>query len=276
MKPSRQIPVIGLTDYRVVLRKELRARQLQNPAYSQRAFARDLNLAPGRLNEILQGEQGLSPGRAEEVARLLDLSTEEANYFVDLVRVKHSRSKTERENAQSRLSVWKNNRAYRELQLSAFQTLSDWLPFAILELIKTGNFQPKASWIARRLSVSEERVAKAVQNLETLELLQRDGSRWVALVGNTSVMKGVPSRAVKSFHRQLLQKGADALYRQDLDRREFSSLVLAFDRRRLPELKSKLREFVREIDAEFGSATNHTDVACVASQLFLLTEDEDR
>lgn len=217
----------------------------------------------------------MSPGRAEDVARRLEFSSEETNYFVDLVRSKHARSAAERKSALHRLNLSRNDRDYRELQLSAFQTISDWLPFAILELIKTGNFQPKKRWIAGRLSVSEERVAQAIQNLERLELLKRENGIWTALVGNTSVMKGVPSRAVKTFHRQILQKGADALYRQELDKREFNSLVLAFDRRRLPELKSRMREFARAIDAEFGMTTGHTDVACIASQLFLLTEGDE-
>lgn len=275
MKSNRTKPVIGTKDYRALLRRELRARQLHNPAYSQRAFARDLDLLPGRLNEILMGAQGLSPGRADQVAKRLELSKEEASYFVDLVRTKHARSVSERKKAQERLAAWRSDHDYRELQLSAFQTLSDWLPFAILELIKTRDFQPKTSWIARRLNVSGERVAHALRNLERLELLKREGDRWTALVGNTSVMKGVPSRTVKSFHRQVLQKGLDALYRQQLEQREFSSLVLALDRRRLPELKTKLREFVREIDREFGTASGYTDVACFASQLFFLTEKDE-
>ena len=267
-------PVFGVSEYRVLLKRELAARQLANPSYSQRAFARDLGLTPGRLNDILSGEQGLSAGSAFTVAKKMELSAEETNYFVDLVRAKHARSEAERVKARERLSQWQSNHNYRELQLSVLQIFSDWLAFAILEIIKTKNFQPKISWIAERLSVSEERVSTAIGNLERLELLKREQDGWKVLVGNTSVMKGVPSRAVKSFPRQAILRSIASLYRQELENREFQTLVMAFDRRRLPELKTKLRNFIREVDAEFGGGPNSTDVVCLASQLFLLSDGE--
>ena len=58
-------------DYRLLLKSELASRTNQNPNYSLRAFARDLDLAPSRLSEVLNGKQGLSTQAAEKIAKTL-------------------------------------------------------------------------------------------------------------------------------------------------------------------------------------------------------------
>ncbi|MGE0617107.1 MAG: hypothetical protein AB7P04_15865 [Bacteriovoracia bacterium] len=47
-------------DYRELLKAALAQRIQKNPAYSLRAFARDLGISPGHLCEVLSGKHRLS------------------------------------------------------------------------------------------------------------------------------------------------------------------------------------------------------------------------
>ncbi len=55
-------------NYRDYLRRELEQRVQQDPRYSLNRFARDLDLAPSRLSEVLSGKQGLSRAIAERIS----------------------------------------------------------------------------------------------------------------------------------------------------------------------------------------------------------------
>jgi len=153
------------------------------------------------------------------------------------------------------------------------QVLSDWLPFALLELKKTTGFSEDSDRIAERFNVTGESVRRSISNLVRAGLLVVDERGWQTTGAGTLSGKGVPSRAIKHYHRQVLARAEAALYREPIDSREFSSLVFAVDQSRLPLLKERVRRFVREVDAEFGGVGRCNDVACLALQLFRLTEE---
>jgi DNA-binding transcriptional regulator YdaS (Cro superfamily) len=64
------------------LKQFLSERQRHNPAYSMRAFAKDLGIDSSNLSAILKKKRGLPAKRAEHIARRLRLSPIEAALFV--------------------------------------------------------------------------------------------------------------------------------------------------------------------------------------------------
>lgn len=96
--------IFSYSDYRDWLRAELSRRLSQNASYSQGAFARDLGLRPSRLCEILQRKQGLSADYARRLAARLALTSQESEYFIDLVVSRHGRSRAARQAAEMRMS----------------------------------------------------------------------------------------------------------------------------------------------------------------------------
>lgn len=77
-------------------------RRTANPAYSQRAFARDLGISSGRLSEIFHGKASLSERSAEGVAQRLGLKPEEAQKLYVLVFENRRRAR----DLQDRLHRW--------------------------------------------------------------------------------------------------------------------------------------------------------------------------
>jgi len=83
-------------DFRDVLRRELQNRQQKNPAYSMRAFARDLDLSASGLSEVLSGKHSLSLRRAITVSKKLGLSEEHADAFIQSACSRMERSGAEK------------------------------------------------------------------------------------------------------------------------------------------------------------------------------------
>ncbi len=89
------------TTYRSYLERQYQARRGKNSAYSLRAFARNLGIAAPKLSQIFSGSCGLSGESAQRIAKKLDLSETETQYFVALVELEHSRSKIGKAQAQA-------------------------------------------------------------------------------------------------------------------------------------------------------------------------------
>src|SRR5688572_10105767 len=80
-------------DYREVLKEYLSRRCENNPRYSLRALARDLQMSPSRLSEALNGKAGISAASARKISERLGLGNQESQYFYLLVQKEHARCK---------------------------------------------------------------------------------------------------------------------------------------------------------------------------------------
>lgn len=83
-----------------ILLEELSFRKQMNFHYSIRQYARDLDLNPMHLSNILRGNRGLSKRKAEVVARTLHKNYKERIRFLRLVTASCARSKLARNMAK--------------------------------------------------------------------------------------------------------------------------------------------------------------------------------
>ena len=263
--------VTSIMDYRMILKEELDSRCEQNPHYSLRAFARDLNLSPSRLSEILNRKQGLSRKAAAKIAEFLGFSGDEKEYFCDLVTSQHARSKNEREVAKIRLM---KNQAeadeYYQLQLDTFKVIADWYHVGILELIKLDDFVEDSKWIAKRLRITPIQAELAIERLLRVNLLERSEGKLI-VKQNTGLLKGgMPSESIKKFHRQILNKAIEALVLQSIEEREFSVNILAIDKDDIDEAKNQIRKFQQKFCSNIKNKEKKDSLYCLSIQFFNL------
>ena len=262
------------SDYRAILKEELDGRCQQNPRYSLRAFARDLELAPSRLSEILNRKQGLSRKGATRIAEILGFHGEERDMFCDMVVSEHARSKTEREVAKIRLAKYQNaDEDVVQLQLDAFKVISDWYHMAIIDLSRLGEFKTDPRWIARKLRITPIQAELAIDRLLRLGLLERQDDRLVAKDTDLFVEGGVPSESIKKFHRQILQKATDALTLQSIDKRHFFTQFVTIDRNELAAAKKEIDKFQHRFCSNLERSKTKDSLYCMAIQFFDLLEE---
>lgn len=271
------------TDYREILASALAERCERNSRYSQRAFARDLSIAPHRLSQILRGKQGLSRARAANLAQRMGLRDDEVRDFCDLVDAKHARSASQKQAAARRADQRRVSRKepsadqggvpVQDLSLAQFHLIADWYHLAILELAKLPQFSPEPRWIARCLGIQEAEVSIALDRLVQLGLATRNGDGLTFSSDDHAVGKGVPSEAIRIFHRRLIEKSLSALASQAVEDRAFNTSVLAIPRAKIDVLKQRIGAFWQELFVEFGAGNAPPDdVFCIGIQAFHLTD----
>lgn len=260
--------ILGLGDYRQILKEALSERCAHNPHYSLRAFARDLQISPAQLSLILSGKKGLSSARAKHAAKALGFAAREMQYFCTLVESAHGRSKAAKTGAQARLQQFAVPEEAQRLQLDAFRAVSDWYHFAILQLMKLSEWRDDPQWIATQLQINASEAAMALERLERLELIERKKGRYVVCADTVFAPDGIPSDAIKKFHKQVLEKAAAALLHQNLERRYFNTTFLPVAVADLPKARARIKEFHQNFTNEFSEKKELNRVYCLAVQLF--------
>ena len=265
----------GHTNYRDIIKNELKKRCEKNSRYSLRAFARDLDLAPSRLSEVLNARTGLSREKAEEIATHLGMNSDEKEFFCTLVESEHARSEIDRELAKTKLAKF-HSKSYSSLEVDHFKVVSDWYHFAILQLTQVKDFQSDQRWIASALGISEIEVKLAIERLVRLEYLAIKRKKYILTENYAHVSSATPSGSLRKFHRQILQKAIDAIDLQSIDQRDLGAMIMSVNAKDIPAIKEKIRDFRKELNHFTQQNSNRNTLYCVSTQLFELTSGEKK
>jgi uncharacterized protein (TIGR02147 family) len=257
-------------DYRSLLMDEFKARQQTRQQFSMNAFAKFLGITPSHFNDILKKRRGLSDAKARSVAFKLQLSSFEEKFFLSSVTAQHGRSKTERAEAVEILEKIKDQKI-SVMKLDLFALVSQWQHFAILELTRVDAFQFSAKWISQQLGIDIDVARESLDRLVSTGLLVEKNQRWEAHKGILKTADDIPSFAIKSHHLQVMNLARKAIYDQDVQSREFTTLMMAFDATKIEKAKKRIREFQIEMsDLLTGSSKSRDSLYCFAMQFFSL------
>ncbi len=238
-------------------------RQRTNPTYSLRAYGRDLGIHPSTLSQVLLGRRPLPLKLSTQVADHLRLNARERTLFFD--------------------SLGKRRVSLDQIQISAedtrflldetyFQIIAEWEHYAALTLFECEDFDPSPAEIARRLKIQVNRAEVVLINLIRFGLLKRLPSGELR-PSHPSVRttEDVASAALKASHRETLEMGKEKLDKVPPDLRDFSSMMVAIDPARLPEVKIVIREFRQKL-SELLKSGAHTEVYQLGIQFYPLTD----
>ena len=265
--------VFRYTDYRDVLKEELRRRCRQNPRYSQGAFARDLDIRPNRLSEILKGKQGVSVKVAENLAERIGLKNEEKHFFCDLVQSVHARSRIDRDTANLRIQKYKTNRALQNLQDDVFRILTEWHHLALVELTRLNGFRNEATWIAKALRIPKDEVKISIERLVRVNLLERHESKLVATRYEKVFRAGLPADFFRTFQVQLLEKAKEALLSQCEEENFNQSQIMSLNQDDFCKIKEILDRNFKECRSIYNASDRRDAVYCLTTQLFQVSTD---
>lgn len=261
--------------YHDLLISELNERQLSNPSYSLRAFARDLDLSASKLSQVMRRRQGLSLELADEVASKLNLEGTKKEWFVLSVGANHARAAKQREEYKVQLAEYvEEAQCFTHMQLEYFQVISDWWHFAILELTYHKDFEYDIDWIAKKLDLDSKIVSLAIERMLSLGLVEERENTLVDTFKFLATPSDVPSDALKNFNSQLINKASDALYEQDVENREIASNIFALKKSEIPRFKTLLRTFRRELEQDAAQLEDRDAVYCLSMQFYELTTGE--
>lgn len=254
------------THFSEILRDHFHDRALKNPAYSLRAFARDLGLTPSGLSQIMKKKTGISPQKAVLISRKLGLKKNDAEFFCALVQANCARRRNDRTAAEARL--WQYDTSYTNIQDDYFRIVADWHHFAILELTRVKGFRSDADWIAERLGISADEARNAIQRLLSVRLLKPVNGILHPTYDYLVVPGGTPLAAAKKFHEQICLKAAQAIHAQKIEDRDYSAGFVPVRTSDLPKIAARIKKFRRELAKEIESGEGHDSIYAFAIQFF--------
>lgn len=267
--------IFAHSDYRDILKDEFISRCQQNARYSLRAYARDLALNPSAMSEIMHQKRGLSRSSALQVAKRLQLSKEESHFFCALVESIHARGTINKSAALQTVAEIKSKRG-SQISLDQFKLISQWYCYALLELTKVDEFKSDHAWIAKRLGITEEEVKEAVNRLIRLQLLVEENGELVGSDKPIQTPTDIPSKGLRSYHKQILQKAIDSLDRISVDKRDITQITVAIDSSEIEKAKEAIKDFRRKLGAHLDSSKTKNSVYSLSIQLFPLVNFDNK
>lgn len=275
LKPGSHVIMRHMKNEREILQNALAERVSVNHRYSLRAFARDIGLSPQQLSNVMNGRRGLSPELAEKIASQINLSELEKTIFLESLKAKFARRKSERAIAKGKIQSLKAQGEVKGLEIDLFRVISNWYHFAIVELIKISEEKTqKAAHFATKLGITLSETHAALERLERVELITKTKSGWTANQDITVTDHALPSEAVRKFHKQILEKSIQALTLQTASERYGSSSTLPIKVKDVARAKKLIQDFRIAFDQEISDSENGEEVYALSLQFFRVTEKE--
>ncbi len=262
--------ILKTNSYRNLLVEELNRRQRLNSRYSQRAFARNLGMSAGELSEVLRGRRSLSLKSALKVAKSLGFNTTETKHLLHLTQLEKSQAL----GAEGMIADVHLGLEKQEMSLEVFEMVSDWSCFAILNLADCQDFRFDEKWIAKRLGIQASMVHVSLQRLERVGLVKVQNGRRVIDKEYVFAPSGIPSGAIKNYHREILKKAIEALDLQKLEEREISGLGMAIDPEDLESMRKDIQEFQDQMVAKYAKTKKGKEVYQLEVSFFRMTKGE--
>lgn len=247
-----------------LLLKHLAEARVRNPAYSLRSMARKIKISPAALSEVLNAKRRISRKLAEKIMTSLCVPPVEKNELLNLFGTLPQHEKIFRKDH------------YSEVANDQFKIIANWYHFAILSLAETKDFKDESQWIAERLNIRVTEVDAAIHRLKRLGMLRIDENGRLAPSGEQfATTDEIASAAIRSFHSEVLDLARNSLETVSLERRDFTTMTMAIDPKRLGKAKKMIRQFRAKL-CEYLEQGDITEVYQISINLFPLSQEASK
>jgi len=243
------------------IQSEFSWRQIRNPRYSLRSFARFLGISSGRLSELMAGKRLVTEAMGERFASKLGYKTTEKEGFILSIKKARSKKKSPEEESLE----------YNCLSEGTFKEICDWYYLAILNVITLDNSIRGHETFAKRLGLHSSTARNALKKLESLGLVKVDGTgQYMRTSKPITTTKDIPSVAIRRFQGQILDKAQQALIEVPAERRDFSTSFVRVDRKSLKKIKAAIESSRRSLATSYKSSKD-SEIYALNIQFFPLT-----
>lgn len=202
------------------------------------------------------GKRPLSKALLSRIRIMAKLSPKEYLYL-ELLAEKERPGSDKKTEAQHQRELAALAKSYKTQNLAhrIFMLISDW-PHATLHQLLQGKKKVSISSLQKKLrgKLSIKEIQSAVDNLLTLGLLKLDPTTNTFLETEENVLVGqeIPSKAIVSYHQQILKLASNALNEQLIIDRDFTSHTLRFSKDQMSAAKQAIRVFVQDFNERFS------------------------
>ncbi len=270
------VNIFDFTNYRHYLKAYYRQVKAVRPYFSYRYFSRMAGLGgKNYLQMVMVGKRNLSSSTACKFARALRLTKKEAAYFEAMVLYTQADTSEEKDRYFAELLRLKPSIQIEGITPDQFEYLTNPLYVVIREMAAIKEFNGDPVWIRGhiRAMARPPEIKKALDLLEKLKLLVRDGAGNLTHSGKTVETPDVESLEILNYHRQVLNETKEALVNIPYEERDITSMTIPIPQALIPEVKELLRKCREEIAALVNQSSNHFyEVFQINTQFFPVTK----
>lgn len=236
-------------DYRHYLKNHFDKIRENKSWYSYRLIAQKLNIDPGQLVKILQGQRHISERLIPVFSKFLGLEGREEEYFVCLVRFNKAKTSSETSLYFEKLMEIKDlilpevepdqDRFYYKWYNSVIRVLLAFYKF-------DGDYKKLGSLLSPSISAREAQ--ESIQLLLELGFIKQNPNGEMSLTekfitggGNWRML------AVRHFQQQTIQLSEQSLINDPPDIRDISSLTISIPEKAFGEFREMLAEFRKTV-----------------------------
>lgn len=268
--------VFEYDDYRAFLNDYYHFHKRTNPAFSLRYFSlRAGYRSSSFFKMVMQAKRKLSNEGILNFARALKLNAYETEFFRHLVQFNQSYSLEQKQSLAQAMIRSKAFQNVRPLDRDKFFYWSQWYHAAIREMVALKGFRDDPEWIAAHLNprITPEEARHSLEMLQRLGLLKRTSSGRLEQA-DAVVTSGdqVVDVSIIEFHRQLIEKGREAIERFSKDERQISGVTVSVTPQTEQRIKEILNKVRKDILALCNDYENADRVLQVNFQVFPLSE----
>lgn len=237
------------------LKKEFKKRSQSNPAYSLRAFARDLEIDQSLLSKFLNGKIELSWKMVIQCLEKISPPEDVIKHFKD------------------REFIFTHQ--YQVVEDGVLESLASWKFWAILEFFKIES-SPSFQRLADKFDISAEEAESIVGNLIDQGFIEKNENTYKILKPNNNwAASSKASKLRRDLQKGLNYKSIEAIDNIPIEKRHHCSLTLSVRKDKLPEFKEKLATLMEEIGHDFQKNDQADSVYQLTLGFFPLTNEEE-
>jgi uncharacterized protein (TIGR02147 family) len=271
--------MFNVDDYRLILIEQLNSRKNKNPAYSARAFARDIGLSPQMLNRVLRGQSGISAHVASEIAEKLNFDAHDRELFIALAESRHARSADRRATATSTILALRSKERQNPFiyDHSKKNSLGHWAASVLVDLT---NFKSDLDWIAKQLGVSKELANEFVESMIKQGFFERDiesnvlrSSRYRRDQVHQFYYPDAGTRKEYGLSRNVIYETLFSDKDGNVIADDAETMLIAIDREQAQEIRAKIQAEFKKILNEYSlRAPKRDQIFALSFSMYPLTD----
>lgn len=268
--------VFDYDNYRVFLNDYYHWKKRALPAFSYRYFSSKIGYSTSSfLKLVIQGKRNLTDDGIVRFAKALGLNTAETGFFRNLVLFNQTDVAEEKQRLAGEIVRSKGFKKHRPLDEAKFEYWSKWYYVAIRELVGVPGFQEDPQWIADHLTpvIAPNEAKASLEKLLMLGLLKRnEQGRLVQAQIDAFSGDDVVNIGLREFHRQMIQRGKDAVDLFSGSERQVSTVTFSLSAEAESKIREMINDFRQQICAVAEQDQNGERVMQVNFQLFPLSQ----
>lgn len=225
------------------LRNKFDTMKAKNPRFSLRAFAGKMEIDPSSLSKVFSGKKSLSTETRLTCLKKIGATKKEIDVIM-------------KTGANEPMS-------HQIIPEDVFEVLGNWRYFAVLEFLRISNEDTSLfKLLKKKLDLDKEEAQNILLTLERIGFIKYQAGAYEVLKPNNSwsTAGGDTTLLRRKMQKEILERSMTALENIPMDQREHGSLLVAIDKKRLPEFKEALRRCRLELSDFFQSSTNYDEL----------------